>query len=308
MADLNTTFFLSLIIIVLGYTLKRLGILSQKGAGKELARLIFYVTLPAVILKNLTTADMDLAMTLLPFFAPIITAIIILVSYFIHKGRVSRENLGLYMMMSLGFNVGNFGFPLFEGIFGADGVKYAAMFDIGNAIVIFCVCYIIAVYFSPKNEHNHVQPKLILKKVATSPPMVAYIIAIILAFLNISLPWLISDVIGVIAQANHFIVYLVLGIYLNFNLDKKHWKGIFKVLITRYAVGLTLGLLFYFILPINELARTVLLICYILPVGMAMLVYVVQYEYDENFAGMMSNLNIIISFGLMWLILFLIKI
>ncbi len=36
---------------------------------------------------------------------------------------------------------------------------------------------------------------------------------------------------------------------------------------------------------------------------MALLVYVVQYGYNENFAGMLSNLNIVISFSLIWLIL-----
>ncbi|MFX0102720.1 MAG: AEC family transporter, partial [Candidatus Hodarchaeota archaeon] len=172
--------------------------------------------------------------------------------------------------------------------------------------IIFCVCYIIAVYYSPR-EGEKVHLRLIAKKVITSPPLLAYIIALLFNGFNLSFPWLVQEIVGVIAKANHFITYLVLGIYLNLKLEKHHWLKIFKVLGTRYGVGLGLGLLFYFILPINELARTVLLICYIIPVGMALLVYVVQYDYNENFAGMLSNLNIIISFGLMWFILFLIN-
>ena len=37
------------------------------------------------------------------------------------------------------------------------------------------------------------------------------------------MPSLIQEVVGVIAKANHFITYLVLGIYLNLRLEKHHW-------------------------------------------------------------------------------------
>ncbi|MFX0101051.1 MAG: AEC family transporter, partial [Candidatus Hodarchaeota archaeon] len=164
MADLNTTFIISLAIIILGYLLKRAKIVDQEHGGKAMAKLIFYVTLPAVILNALTTIEMDVSMALMPLFAPLISGVIIVIAFFIHRKEERREDQGLYIMMSLGFNVGNFGFPLIQGIFGEEGIKYAAMYDVGNALIIFCVCYIIAVYYSSR-EGEKVHPRLIAKKV-----------------------------------------------------------------------------------------------------------------------------------------------
>ncbi len=301
MSDINTTFVVSLCIIILGYLLKRSNVITQEHGGKAMARVIFYVTLPGVILRALTTVDLDLTMAFMPLFAPLMTAIVIVVAFYMHRAE-RKDARGLYIMMSLGFNVGNFGFPLIQGIFGDDGIKYAAMFDVGNALMIFCVCYILAVYHSPK-ESEGVKVKLIARKVLTSPPLLAYFIALALNVLGTGLPFIVKDVVEVIAMANHFMTFLVLGIYLNFNIERKLWVRILKVLATRYSIGIFLGIVFYLFLPVDALARSVLLICYVLPVGMALLVYVVQYGYNENFAGMLSNLNIVISFSLIWLIL-----
>nr|MDO8118946.1 AEC family transporter [Candidatus Sigynarchaeota archaeon] len=294
MTDLNTTFLVSLAIIVLGYLLKRSNVISQEHGGKAMARVIFYVTLPGVILRALTSVALDVTMAFMPVFAPIMTAVVIIIAFLMHRSE-KKQDRGLYIMMSLGFNVGNFGFPLIQGIFGDEGIKYAAMFDVGNALMIFCVCYVLAVYHSPL-EGEHVKGKMIVRKVLTSPPFLAYFIALALNVLGIGLPFIVKDVVEVIAMANHFLTFLVLGVYLNFNIEKHQWIRILKVLATRYSIGILLGVIFFVFLPVDVLARSILLICYILPVGMALLVYVVQYGYNENFAGMLSNLNIVISF------------
>ncbi len=51
-------------------------------------------------------------------------------------------------MMIPGFNIGMFAYPLVEGIWGKEGLKYFGMFDVGNAFVIFVLCYMIGSYYS----------------------------------------------------------------------------------------------------------------------------------------------------------------
>lgn len=307
MADFNTTFFVSLAIIALGYVLKRARVVDENGGGRAMARMIFYVTLPAVILRALTTVTIDVDMAMMPLFMPLFAAITIPVALLVHRKEAARPDRGLFLMMSLGFNVGNFGFPLIRGIFGDEGIKYAAMFDVGNALVIFCICYIIAVYYSAR-DGQRVRPLLVLRKVVTSPPLVAYGVGLLLNVSGLGLPFLVADIVEVIAQANHFVTYFVLGVYLNFNIEMRYWKAMCKVLATRYSIGIGLGVACYLLLPASEIARTVLLVCFMLPVGMALLVYVVEYGYNERFAGMLSNLNIVISFGLIWLTMFLLNV
>ena len=41
------------------------------------------------------------------------------------------------MMIVPGFNIGLFAYPLVEGIWGQEGIKYFGMFDMGNAFIVF---------------------------------------------------------------------------------------------------------------------------------------------------------------------------
>ncbi|MEX2683074.1 MAG: AEC family transporter [Candidatus Sigynarchaeota archaeon] len=307
LTNLNVQFAISLAIIVVGYLLKRTGIVDKDGGGKALARIIFNVTLPSVILRTLTRIQMDVAMITMPFLAFLITGIVLGVAFVIHKEERSRKLRGQYIMMSLGYNVGNFAFPLVQGIFGDEGLKYAAMYDVGNAMVIFCLCYIIAVTYSAK-EGEPFKARFIAKKVLTSPPLLSYIIGLILNLVSFKFPDFLSNIddmglIDVIARANTFITFLVLGIYLDFNLEKKYWKDLSKILLTRYGIGILLGVIFLLFWPVSLMARIILLICYILPVGMGLLVFVVQFGYDERFAGMLSNIMNVCSFAMLWLVL-----
>src|SRR5512137_1549238 len=121
LTNLNMQFAISLVIIAIGYVLKRSRIIDKEGGGKALVRIIFNVTLPAVILRTLTRIQMDVAMIAMPFLAFLITGVVLIIAAIIHKREPSKRMRGQYIMMSLGFNVGNFAFPLIQGVFGDDG-------------------------------------------------------------------------------------------------------------------------------------------------------------------------------------------
>ncbi|NMC05552.1 MAG: AEC family transporter [Candidatus Lokiarchaeota archaeon] len=309
LTSLNTQFAISVVIIAMGYTLKRARIVDKDGGGKALVRIIFNLTLPAIILRTLTRIQMDVAMIAMPFFAFLITGVVLAVSLAIHKHEPSRKMRGQYIMMSMGFNVGNFAFPLIQGVFGDDGLKYAAMFDVGNAMVIFGLCYIIAVSYSAM-EGEKPRASFIARKVATSPPLLCYIIGLVLNTAGFKFPEFFTNtgdtgLIDVIARANTFITFLVLGIYLDFNLERKYWKDLAKILVIRYGIGFALGTALYLLWPASPMARVILLVCFILPVGMGLLVFVVQFGYDEKFAGMLSNVMNVCSFTMLWVVFLL---
>jgi hypothetical protein len=51
----------------------------------------------------------------------------------------------------------------------------------------------------------------------------------------------------------------------------------------------------------------VILFGLILPVGMAVIPYSVEFEYDTRIAGTIANLTMITSFALMWFFMILVK-
>lgn len=305
MTDVNYIFLLSLTIIVIGYILKKLNIISEEN-GKTIAKVVFNVTLPALILNVIISIEITPSLGLITLIS-ILYCIPILVLAFTLFRNYPKEIKGLIFMAVIGFNVGHFAYPLIEGIWNEEGLKYIAMFDIGNAMVIFIICYVIGLIYSPKNDFQDKKElvKNILFKLLKSAPLMSFIIAIILNFLNIGFPIFVLDLLDVLSRANMALTLLLLGIFLNFKYEKSQWKNAFIVLIIRYSFGLVIGLMLFFLLPFDQLYRGILAIALILPIGLAVIPFTVEFGYNERFAGMVANLTIIISFVLLWVVIIL---
>ena len=303
MSSIHETFLISMIIILIGYGLKRTGVLSEQD-GKTLAKIIFTLTLPAVILNAISNIELDIALIAMPIICVVYNLGVLGISTLLFSGY-DREKKGIGLMSVIGFNVGNFAYPIIEGIWGTEGLQYIAMFDVGNALIMFIVVYSIAAIHTPKNGEGEgkVDPKIIAKKVMHSAPLLAYFIALGINIWNITLPVLMWDVIGVVARVNMGIVLITLGIFLNFNFEKADWGLIGKVIAIRYTFGLSIGVILYFILPFSEFVQLMVLLALMLPLGMAGITFAVELEYSkksQEIIGTMVNITMIISFFLMW--------
>jgi malate permease and related proteins len=93
----------------------------------------------------------------------------------------------------------------------------------------------------------------------------------------------------------------LMGIYLSFELDKKLMIAISKVIIIRVSVGIIVVLGIYFLIN-NEyiLMKNVLMLCALMPIGLTILPFSDELGYDSRIAGTMLNISLLISFGLMW--------
>ncbi|MBY9020936.1 MAG: AEC family transporter [Candidatus Lokiarchaeota archaeon] len=309
MTDVNIIFSLSIIIVGIGYLVKKLNLLKEKD-GDTIARIIFNVTLPAVILKFTTTIQFDLTLILLPVIGITYGFVMAILASLLFRNNPSQIK-GAMIMTSIGFSVAIFFFPLVEGIWGQIGMQYVALFDAGNAITIFVTCYTMATIYSPKNKEfaTKINGKFILKRLFTSIPLLSYIVAIIINLSGILIPSFFSELIDILARANTALALLLLGVFLHFQFRKEEWISIIKVLILRYSVGLIVGLTLFFLLPpatFNPLLRLIICLSLILPVGLSAIPFSVENGYDQKFVTMLTNLTILISFGLIWiLVLFL---
>ncbi len=310
MADVNVVFLLSILIVAIGYIVKKLKILRETD-GDTIAKIIFNITLPAVILKFTTTIQFDISLALLPLISiafGFIMAFIGVLTFRKHPSHIK----GAMIMTMVGFNVANFFFPLVEGIWGQAGMQYITLVDAGNAFTIFILCYILGTIYSPKNQDNVVKInfKYILKRLIRSTPLLSYIIALIINFTGVLIPSFVSDLIDIIARANTALALLLLGIFLHFKFRKSEWISIIKVLILRYSVGLVVGLSLFFLLAssiFSPLFRIIICLSLILPVGLAVIPFSVENGYDQKLVTMTVNLTIIISFGLIWILILLLN-
>lgn len=296
MASFNTQFIYSVIIILVGYLLKRFNILKEKD-GEGLSRLIFNLTLPCLLIVSFDTIKMEfslLYLIIISFLYGIFAGFLGLIVF----KKETRKIKGMLAMMVPGFNIGLFAFPLVEGIWGSEGLKYFSMFDLGNSLIVFGLIYLIASFHS--DEDTKIDVKNIFVKLSRCIPLMTYIIVCILNILGFHLPGTALHISKIISQANMPLSLLLLGFYLNFSIEKAYFLRIGKYLALRYFVGLGIGILLYFILPFGDMFKYTVLMGFILPMSFSVLVYAVEFEYDEKFVGTVSNLTILISFALLW--------
>lgn len=299
MTSINYTFFLSLSIIAIGYILKASGFLSVEH-GRSAAKIIFNVTLPALIIKTISFIDLSFTMIIMPVICIGFSIIVLTAAFYLFKNKPDSDR-GISMITSAGFNVGLFSFPLIEGLFGSEGLKLMAMFDFGNAFIIFGPVYLLGYTFSSAGGKDQLTVINSVKLLITSIPFMSYIVAILINILNFKIPLPVYDLLSILARSNMALALLTLGLTLNFKFDSKKWNLIVKIVGFRYLSGLTIGGLMFIFLPLSLLARIILLFGVTLPVGLSSIPFAVEFGYDPEITGTINNITIILSFVIMWL-------
>ena len=297
MNQTNQVFIITLAMIGLGYFLKKNNYLSEKE-GKTISKFLMHTTFPALMIISTAKVKLDSSLLLIPLFCIAFSAIMLLIAWFWFS-KYPNDLRGVLTMAAGGTNVGLFGFPIIEGLFGKDALVYAVMFDIGNTIIVFGVVYPIGSYFS-SNKKGKTDIKQIIKKVLSLPPVLGMILGLFINFTSLPLPSICFEFLDILAKANKPLVLLLMGIYLSFELNKKLMLAISKVLTIRYLIGIMAIFALYFLLPSYPMMRNVLMICVILPIGMTVLPFSDEFNYDSRIAGTLINISLLISFILMW--------
>ena len=296
MIQANNVFLITLAMITFGFLIKKFGYITEKE-GKIISKFLMHTTFPALMLVSTMRIKLEYNLFLIPLMSFVLGCMMLAIAWVVFQ-KYPNNWRGVLTMAAGGFNTGLFAFPIIEGIWGRDALVYAIMFDIGNTAVVFGLIYSIGNYFASK-EHEKVDFKVILNKVIRLPPLQGMVIGLLINALSIPVPSIAMDFLDVLAKGNKPLVLLLMGIYLSFNLDKKQVLAVSKVLGIRYACGLlAVGLIYYFIPP--SLYQSILIVCVVLPVGMTLLPFSDELNYDSKIAALLVNLSLLISFALMW--------
>ncbi|ARK32246.1 AEC family transporter [Halalkalibacter krulwichiae] len=297
---MNGEFLNIILIIALGYLLKRFNILQEKD-GAVIAKLIFKVTLPALVIVTFNTVQLEPSLIVLPMIVLLYGVATAALGLLVFKNE-ERELKGSFLMLSSGWNVGLFAFPLIFAIWGMYGITYFGMYDVGASFIVFGVAYILGSYFSEAGLS--LKPIGIVKKLLTSIPLMTYIIAMTLNYSNILLPESFINMAEIISAANVPLSLLLLGIYLNFRFEKQFIRPVLKFLTFRYSLGLLVGVSLYFLLPYDEMFRYTIMIGLLLPVAASPLAFAVEFNYSTNsirLIATISNITIMVSIVILYL-------
>ncbi len=96
MADVNYVFFVSLVIISLGFIVKKLGILTEEN-GKAIAKLILNITLPSLILYVISTIEIKASLLILPLICLIYCLGVVAIGWFLFR-KAPNNTKGILLM------------------------------------------------------------------------------------------------------------------------------------------------------------------------------------------------------------------
>ena len=286
-----------LLVILATFTLKKVG-MFRKEDGQFLAKLMMNVTMPCVLLS--AGKNIEFSPHLLIAFGLGICSNLILIACGLTSASLTRYDSkmkGIYVINCAGFNVGSFALPFVQYFFDSSVLSYLCMFDIGNAIMGLGINNTIGGAVAKTGEKPSVQGTI--KNLFSNPPFSVYLIVIFFAILHISLPEGLLTVVSIAGNANAFVAMGMIGLLLEISMPKGDVGKIFQVLLTRLIGQAIVSLLIWFLLPLPEQAKMVLILCIVTPITSVAPVFTKKMVGDSDIPAAANSLSVLIALGIM---------
>ena len=290
MDAIQITILSIIIMIALGYILKRIDFLSVDNVD-TLNNIVIYIMLPSMIFSALYTADLSMISSLgiLPFVILASSFVTGIISYFILKRfNLSDKMLWSVLVTIMIANTGFMGYPISIGVYGSEGFLRAIFCDMATSVIFLNLSFALVLKFGGS-------PKTAVKKIAFFPPLWAIILGILLNITHISIGPVLENTVNYLGNGTIPLIMLSLGISIDFGGIKRSknmiiFTSIMKLLIfplIAFFIVSHLGLLdLQFKIPIIEAA---------MPSGMLSLVLAITYKLDYELTSDCILINTVIS-------------
>ena len=277
-------------IIILGYTVKKIGVLHQDDF-MVLSKIVIRITTPAAIAVSFAGKEIDLSLLLLILLG-LGSGILLVAAAYLLSLRNSKNQRAFNMLNVAGYNIGNFALPFVQGFLGPVGIIVTSLFDTGNAIVALGGAYGAA---STVKDGSGFDLKLIAGKLVRSVPFMCYIILVTLNLAKIPLPTPMVSCLQIIANANAFLAMFMLGVGFNLSGDFKQIGIIAKVLSIRYTLSALMAVAVYFLLPMDLEVRQTLVILLFSPISSIVPAFTGDMGEDVGLSSAINSISIICS-------------
>lgn len=277
-------------IIILGYTVKKIGVLHQDDF-MVLSKIVIRITTPAAIAVSFAGKEIDLSLLLLILLG-LGSGILLVAAAYLLSLRNPKNQRAFNMLNVAGYNIGNFALPFVQGFLGPVGIIVTSLFDTGNAIVALGGAYGAA---STVKDGSGFDLKLIAGKLVRSVPFMCYIILVSLNLAKIPLPTPMVSCLQIIANANAFLAMFMLGVGFNLSGDFKQIGIIAKVLSIRYTLSALMAVSVYFLLPMDLEVRQTLVILLFSPISSIVPAFTGDMGEDVGLSSAINSISIICS-------------
>ena len=282
------------LVIIIGIAMKSTGLVPQ-DAGASVKKFLIYVTLPSAIITNFAAIeDMGFEMLIIAALGIVVNVIMIAVGAIITR-RKNKGEQALNMLCLPAYNIGAFCLPFVQSFLPAMGSVTACMFDVGNSIMCTGGTYAFVAEYVSENKKKGIDFGSFLKRLITSPPLVAYVVMFILSVMKFDMPQVVLTLIEPMAKANTFVAMLMLGLLFHIEFKKEYMGEIFKLIGIRHIFAAVCAVIFYFVLPFDLVIRQTLVLLCFAPMSAVAPAYTGMCGGDEGMASCANSVSILCS-------------
>ncbi len=291
MSHILNTLLPVFLVIGLAYLLGRRGSLSR-GFLSELNWLIYWVSLPALIVYSLATAH-SFPEDTLPIIAIFTIATVLLIFLCIpvcHWLQISRERVGTFIQASFRGNLAYTGLPIL--IFAMHGeprevvsaIVAQTMFVLAPAMLLYNGAAVFVLVGSKKGFSRE-NLGSIVSKVATNPLILASLLGVILYLAPFKLPTMAINLLDLLGQmAAPAALFCVGGAMATVSMEGRYRSALIASCLKCFVLPLvTFALALFFDLEAN--ARLVLLVLSACPTAVASYIMAKELDGDEALAA-----------------------
>ncbi|KAB7788173.1 AEC family transporter [Bifidobacterium cebidarum] len=314
-----------LLIILAGYLFRRFGLFGQKDY-RVLQTAEFNIVLPGAIVYSFATNPHDISLLWISLFA-FFCSFIPVVCIFIATRKRNVTDRAFLMLNGAGFNLGCFCFPVVQSFWGAGAVVPAAMFDIGNCIMVAAGTNVLTQqllhiqpgktlaeqhagsaptlpYEKPKDrDAKRLARRALLRTIAKSffgsVPFDTYLLMIALTILNVKIPGWIATLCEPLSGANALMSMLMVGMLMDLPQSKHDVREVLAVVAWRLPFSIIFALAAWFLLPFSASIRAVAVIASLAPIAIFSTLFTDKVLGNAKLAGFSLALTAIIALVLM---------
>lgn len=314
-----------LLIILAGYAFKRAGLFGQRDY-RILQTAIFDLVLPGAIIYSFATNPHEIKLLWISIFGLIVALIppIVIFLATLHKPVARRAFM---MLNGSGFNVGCFCFPVVSSFLGTAAIVPAAMFDIGNCVMVAAGTNVITQlllhiqpgktlseqhagdaptlpYIKPKDKDakrlaRRALLRTVLKGFFGSVPFDVYMLMIVLTLAQVKIPGWIATMVQPLSNANSFCAMLMVGMLMDLPASRRDVKDVLTVIGWRVPFAIAFAAIAWFILPFSASIREAVALCCLAPIAVFSTLFTDKVLGNAKLAGFSLTITAVLSLIMM---------
>ena len=290
MNAIEITIISIVLMIGLGYFLKRIDFLSEKDID-PLNKIVMYILMPCMIFSALYSADMSLLPTLGIFPFVILTASIGsgVISYIVLK-RLHYDDKKIWSVLVTVMiaNTAFMGYPVNLGVYGHPGFLRAIFCDLATTCMFLLLSFVLVLKFGGT-------VKRAFREILLFPPLWAVVLGISFNLLNIPIGPVLDKTVNYLADGAIPLIMISLGLSIELGGLARSKAMVIFTSIVKLGVFPLIALIVVSLLGLTGLQHDVGIIEAAMPSGMLSLLLAITYKLDYELTSDCILINTVIS-------------